>query len=107
MAVPQVFAGRSVLVTGGASGIGLAVAARLVAVGAATTVADVDEAALAAADSQLSGAARCVRLDVRDREAFAGAVADVEPALFLGEAFGFAERGVVIGAGGVADGLAL
>lgn len=56
------FDGKVALVTGGASGIGLATAERLCAEGAQVVVADVDEASGKAAASKLGG--RFVRLDV-------------------------------------------
>jgi rhamnulose-1-phosphate aldolase/alcohol dehydrogenase len=46
---PKGLAGRIALVTGGAGGIGRAIAARLMAEGACVVLADIDEAALAAA----------------------------------------------------------
>ncbi|MEU5233889.1 SDR family NAD(P)-dependent oxidoreductase [Streptomyces anulatus] len=63
------FAGRTALITGGASGIGLALARRLAAGGAAVVVADYDEenARKAAADLESAGArAAAVAMDVTD-----------------------------------------
>ena len=65
--------GRHAVVTGGASGIGLAIAQRLVASGAAVTIWDRDEAAARAAASDLSGDA--IAVDVTDAAAVARAVA--------------------------------
>ncbi|MET9920537.1 SDR family NAD(P)-dependent oxidoreductase [Streptomyces sp. NPDC006435] len=65
----QEFTGRTALVTGGASGIGLAVAHRLAAGGASVVVADHDEAAAreAVADLENAGArAAAVAMDVTD-----------------------------------------
>jgi NAD(P)-dependent dehydrogenase (short-subunit alcohol dehydrogenase family) len=56
--------GRHAVVTGGASGIGLAIAARLTASGAAVTIWDLDETAGRAAAAKLPGA--FVVADVRD-----------------------------------------
>jgi NAD(P)-dependent dehydrogenase (short-subunit alcohol dehydrogenase family) len=71
-ASPDAFAGRSAVVTGAASGIGLAVAQRLAAQGAVVTMADVDiERAEAHARTLREGGARAVAvaLDVTDRAA--------------------------------------
>ncbi|MFF5337200.1 SDR family NAD(P)-dependent oxidoreductase [Streptomyces sp. NPDC013181] len=65
----QEFAGRTALVTGGASGIGLAVARRLAGAGASVVVADYDEAGAreaAAALESAGGRAAAVALDVTD-----------------------------------------
>ncbi|MFZ0249749.1 MAG: bifunctional aldolase/short-chain dehydrogenase [Acidimicrobiales bacterium] len=65
---PKRHAGRIALVTGGASGIGLAVAAQLAAEGACVVVADRDGDAAQAAASSLgsSDVARAVTVDVTD-----------------------------------------
>ncbi|MGI4954026.1 MAG: SDR family NAD(P)-dependent oxidoreductase [Janthinobacterium lividum] len=57
-------AGRAAIVTGAASGIGLAVARRLVADGVRVALVDRDEAALRAAAAELGDAALAVPLDV-------------------------------------------
>ncbi|MFG2561271.1 SDR family NAD(P)-dependent oxidoreductase [Streptomyces sp. NPDC048496] len=65
----QEFAGRTALITGGASGIGLALAHRLAAGGAAVVVADYDEenARKAVAELESAGAkAAAVAMDVTD-----------------------------------------
>ena len=49
--------GRSALITGGASGIGAAIARRLAALGAAVQIADVDLAAAQAVATETGGAA--------------------------------------------------
>jgi 2-hydroxycyclohexanecarboxyl-CoA dehydrogenase len=72
-------AGRSALVTGGASGIGAATSRRLAAEGARVAVADVDEAGARAVAGELDGLA--VGMDVLDvasvRAGVAAAVAEV------------------------------
>lgn len=85
MPKPKSLAGRVGLVTGGAGGIGRAVAARMMAEGACVVLADIDAAALdetRAAFAARYGAdqVRAVRLDVTDEAAvergFAEAVAE-------------------------------
>jgi len=70
--------GRHAVVTGGASGIGLAIAQRLAASGAAVTIWDRDEAAARAAAATLAGQA--VAVDVTDAAAVAAAVAQTRTA---------------------------
>jgi NAD(P)-dependent dehydrogenase (short-subunit alcohol dehydrogenase family) len=70
-------AGRHALITGGASGIGLAIARALKGQSAAVTIADYDGERL----EQFAGEFNCVTLDVRDREAWATAKQDAEVAL--------------------------
>jgi len=65
--------GRHAVVTGGASGLGLAIAERLKASGAAVTVWDLDETAGRAAAAALSG--NSVMADVSDLASVASAVA--------------------------------
>jgi 2-dehydro-3-deoxy-L-rhamnonate dehydrogenase (NAD+) len=67
------FAGQCAVVTGGASGIGLAVAQRLSAEGAKVSVWDIAEAALKAAGSAF---AHTVVMDQADEQAVARATAD-------------------------------
>jgi len=62
------FAGRAAVVTGGASGLGLAVARRIVAEGGRVALWDRDAGALAAAKAQI-GAADTRALDVADADA--------------------------------------
>ncbi|TVS15858.1 MAG: SDR family NAD(P)-dependent oxidoreductase [Gammaproteobacteria bacterium] len=77
------FAGRVALVTGGASGIGAALGAALVAAGARVLLADIDHAGacdhagVLAHSGSGSGTASAVSLDVTDRAAFAEVVANV------------------------------
>jgi NAD(P)-dependent dehydrogenase (short-subunit alcohol dehydrogenase family) len=56
--------GKTAIVTGGARGIGLAIAKRYVAEGARVVIADIDETAGKAAVAALGNAARFVRTDV-------------------------------------------
>ncbi len=73
------FRNRTAVITGGAAGIGLAVARRLAAGGAAVALWDRDAAALAAANKALSGRALTHAFDVADADAVAraaGATAD-------------------------------
>jgi NAD(P)-dependent dehydrogenase (short-subunit alcohol dehydrogenase family) len=69
------FEGRSALVTGGASGIGLAISRRLVREGARVVVADLNEAALAAARAELGDAVEGCAVDVRVEAQLEAAVA--------------------------------
>jgi NAD(P)-dependent dehydrogenase (short-subunit alcohol dehydrogenase family) len=72
------FADRTALVTGGASGIGFAVARQLAELGAKVAIADIDIDAAQAAASRLPGAGVMVaRVDVRDPEDAADMVASV------------------------------
>ena len=74
---PGRLAGHRALVTGGASGIGAAIAARLAADGAAVVIGDIDDAAAKAQAEQCGAAA--VHLDVSDPESARAAVADTGP----------------------------
>jgi 3-oxoacyl-[acyl-carrier protein] reductase len=73
------FAGRVAAVTGGARGIGLAVAERLAGEGARVALWDMDEAEAAKVAARLGGAA--MRVDVADEASVAAAVAASEAAL--------------------------
>ncbi|ATL25935.1 SDR family NAD(P)-dependent oxidoreductase [Streptomyces formicae] len=71
------FAGKTALVTGAASGIGLEVARRLAAAGASVVVADYNEQGakdVAAALTEAGGRAAAVRVDVTDPESVRRAV---------------------------------
>ena len=72
--------GRAAVVTGGARGIGLACAARLLGSGASVMLWDMDEAALKAAQESLSGKDRVAYsvVDVTDEKAVAAAAAAAE-----------------------------
>jgi len=61
-------AGKSAFVTGGASGIGRAIALRFAAEGARIALADIDEAGLAAVAGEIGGAALALRHDVTAEE---------------------------------------
>ncbi|MFN2538560.1 MAG: SDR family NAD(P)-dependent oxidoreductase [Mycobacteriales bacterium] len=58
--------GRVAVVTGAASGIGLAIAQRLAAAGVRVLMTDVDAEAVAAAAKQTSGEVEALQVDVRD-----------------------------------------
>ena len=75
--------GRTAFVTGGARGIGLAIARSLAGRGVSVAVADLDEPALGRAQDELSAvtSARSYRLDVRDRRRFAEVADAVEAEL--------------------------
>jgi len=67
------FAGRAAIVTGGASGLGKAVAARIVAEGGKVALWDMNADVLASASTEM-GAAHAVAVDVSDSGAVAEAV---------------------------------
>jgi rhamnulose-1-phosphate aldolase/alcohol dehydrogenase len=73
---PKALAGRVAFVTGAASGIGRAIAARLAAEGAAVVLADRDAAGAVTAAEELGGAdvAAAIEVDVSDEAAVAAAV---------------------------------
>ena len=76
--------GKTAFVTGGASGIGLALARAFIDEGMRVVIADVDETALRTAEAALAGTnseLMAVQLDVTDREQFAH-VADAVEARF-------------------------
>src|SRR5690625_30624 len=77
------FSGRTAVITGGGGDIGLAVARRLAAAGAALALFDVDQTKLAAAAEALEGRAATCVCDVSDRsavaEAFNAAEAELGP----------------------------
>jgi NAD(P)-dependent dehydrogenase (short-subunit alcohol dehydrogenase family) len=87
------FAGRHAVVTGGASGIGLAIARRLKGCGAAVTILDIDGAALKAAAATEGFAAR--EADVSDGKAMralAAAIDREQPADIVVAAAGVLQR---------------
>jgi 3-oxoacyl-[acyl-carrier protein] reductase len=75
------FGNRTAVVTGGAAGIGLAVARRLAASGARVALWDRDDAALAKARAGVAGIAFTSALDISDADAVARATAATEEAL--------------------------
>ncbi len=75
------FKGRTAVVTGGAAGIGLAVARRLASSGAKVALWDHDPAALATASAQIEGGAKAVALDVSDHAAVERAASETTLAL--------------------------
>ena len=71
-------AGRTALVTGAGSGIGAAVARRLAAAGAHVVLADLSLDAVEELAREVGPEARPLRLDVRDEEQVAPAMADLD-----------------------------
>jgi NAD(P)-dependent dehydrogenase (short-subunit alcohol dehydrogenase family) len=74
------FSGRTAIITGGASGLGLQTAKRIVAEGGAVCLWDMNPDALAAAKKQ-TGAVHTVALDVSDPKAVEAAAAESHKAL--------------------------
>ncbi len=72
------FEGQHVLIVGGSSGIGFAVATALLAEGARVTIASSDPAKVARARQRLGGAARGVTVDVRDEASVASCCAALD-----------------------------
>ena len=71
---------RHAIVTGGAAGIGFAIAQRMIASGANVTLWDRDEKALAEAQQQLGGGTRTAAVDVTREEQLAAAAKDAHTA---------------------------
>jgi 3-oxoacyl-[acyl-carrier protein] reductase len=70
--------GQHAVITGGAQGLGFAMAKRFLASGARVTLWDIDEQQLDAAHSELGSAATTIRVDVADWAAVEQARADTE-----------------------------
>ncbi|MEQ8354597.1 MAG: SDR family NAD(P)-dependent oxidoreductase [Kiloniellaceae bacterium] len=81
--VSEIFAGRRAVITGGARGIGLAVAQRFAAGGAAVALWDLDADALNKAVGTLEngGGASASQLDITDEKAVAAAMEETEAAI--------------------------
>ena len=78
--------GKTALITGGSSGIGLAAARRLIADGARVAISGTDEAKLEAARRELGGETVAIRADVRslaDLKAMAGSPDEELTPVFL------------------------
>src|SRR6201990_77134 len=75
---PRSLTGKVAVVTGGARGIGQAIARALAREGAVVAIGDLDEAGAQAAAAELGGRALGAHLDVTDRPAFAAFLDDVE-----------------------------
>ncbi len=73
------FKGRHAVVTGGATGLGLAIAQRLIASGGDVTLWDRDAAAMKAAAQRLGSAASAVEVDVASHESVRQAVQATRP----------------------------
>jgi NAD(P)-dependent dehydrogenase (short-subunit alcohol dehydrogenase family) len=89
-------AGRTAIVTGGAGGIGRALALRCAGEGARVAATDVDAAGLEAVAAELGAGHLALPCDVTDAAAFSGLVDRVESQLGPVEVF-FANAGVAIG----------
>jgi NAD(P)-dependent dehydrogenase (short-subunit alcohol dehydrogenase family) len=77
MPSPTPFSGQAAIITGGASGLGLAIARRLRDGGAFVALFDRDEKPFAALDAELAGGGRCFRVDVTDEASVAQAIGEV------------------------------
>src|SRR5690554_4474267 len=73
--------GRMAVITGGAQGIGFAIAARLVKSGARVSLWDMNAELLKQAQAELGEAATTIAVDIGDYDAVAAAVAETEQAL--------------------------
>jgi NAD(P)-dependent dehydrogenase (short-subunit alcohol dehydrogenase family) len=89
-------AGRTVVVTGAAGGIGRALALRCAAEGARVAVTDVQAEALSAVGEQLGAGSLALPADISDSDAVSGLIDRVESELGPVDVF-FANAGVAIG----------
>lgn len=78
MGIYKDLAGKRVVVTGGASGIGMATAERFIAEGAKVVVFDINEKALEAAKKEMPGLAGTVVVDVSDEQSVKDGFAKVD-----------------------------
>lgn len=77
--MPHDYSGKHVVVTGGASGIGAAVALAFSKAGAVVTVADLSQESAGKAAAAMGGNARGIAVDVADEASVAGLFAAVGP----------------------------
>jgi len=77
MASHPTFTGQTAVITGGASGLGLAIARRLRAAGAFVAVFDRDPKQFAPLEAEWAGQGRCFAVDVTDEESVRKAVEEV------------------------------
>ena len=77
----EMLAGKTALITGGASEIGLGMARAFLAAGVQVAIADINEAALEAAEAALPGLGKAVKLDVTCAAEWERALDAVEAAL--------------------------
>jgi NAD(P)-dependent dehydrogenase (short-subunit alcohol dehydrogenase family) len=77
----QKLAGKTALVTGGASGIGLGMARAFIAAGLRVAIADINDNALEVAEAALPGLGKAVKLDVTRATEWEYAVEAVEAVL--------------------------
>jgi len=81
MAGTQRYEGQGAIITGGASGIGLAVATRILGEGGSIVLWDLDQGKLEAAKKSLGANAHVARVDLTDASAVERATAEAEKAL--------------------------